>query len=76
MDGPHGPPDPTQSQILTTSSSPTSRLVSPPAPRQLRPLPDALVSHRMLRALAGLKTPSVWRFFWPEISVQKCFGNL
>ena len=75
MDGPHGPPDPTQSQILTTSSSPTSRLVSPPAPRQLRPLPDALVSDASC-PLAGLKTPSVWRFFWPEISVQKCFGNL
>ena len=73
MDGPHGPPDPTQSQILTTSSSPTSRLVSPPAPRQLRTCPMLLCP--MLRALAGLKTPSVWRFFLPEISVPKCFGK-
>ena len=72
MDGPHGPPDPTQSQILTTSSSPL-RLVSPPAPRQLRTCPMLLCP--MLRALAGLKTPSVWRFFLPEISVPKCFGK-
>ena len=72
MDGPHGPPDPTQSQILTTSSSPTSRLVSPPAPRQLRTCPMLLCP--MLRALAGLKTPSVWRFFCRKF-VPKCFGK-
>ena len=70
MDGSHGPPDPTQSQILPDF---TSRLASRAS--SAAHVPDALVSDASC-PLAGLKTPSVWRFFWPEISVQKCFGNL